>query len=149
MAALNEIDEILRNNGLDNMLDQMLVEPVTAEPVVVIPVVPVAPVMPDNNLDNGIGQGMPPEMLAVDIGKVYLSLFNDYIQHRYGIHWPMTIYFKNMAKNPWDLTLVVPNPSDFRHLQSMDDSRHPGRYQDIKDTLIALTDEWSINIKFL
>lgn len=147
-----QIEEILKNNGANNILcEDVAVEPITVEHGA-IPIVPVAPRMAATNSstnDSPIGQGIPPAALASDIGKVYLGMFSEYLNHRYGIHWPMTMVFGNDRKNPRDMTLLAPNPYDYRWLPTMDGPNHPGRYNDIHDTLLALAHEWSINIRLI
>lgn len=155
MASLFGIHDTLERNGVDELLRNIQSSPTsTTNSLEVGPptdplIHPAHPPQPTPPSADQIVQGIPPAMLAVDIGKIYLAIFNEYIIHRFGIHWPMTIYFRNDGINPWDMTLVAPNPTDHRRLPTMDDSRHSQRYLDIREALLSLADEWSLNINFL
>lgn len=144
MANLNELEEIFAQNGINEIIDNISRQNDNSSQQSMSALPPTALATP-----NLIGQGIPPTALAEDLGKIYLAIFNEYLIHRYGVHWPMTIYHTNNEINPWDLTLVTPNPIDHRRLPTMDSAHHPLRYMDIKDTLVALADEWSLRIQFL
>lgn len=139
MANLEELDEFLRDAGIDEVLlnlDAPQHQPIAHAAGAAYP-----------SISNS--QGIPLSDLAADIGKIYMAIFNEYLIHRYGHHWPMTVYFNNNGQNPWDMTLVVPNPRDHLVLPTANSQGHPNRFEEIRDTLIALADEWSLNIKFL
>lgn len=155
MASFLGIDDILERNGIDEILNNLPPSPSSTTASI-----HVGPPTPRNEMvnqpqqigipdNNQVPQGISPSLLAVNIGKIYLAIFNEYLIHRFGIHWPMTIYFRNSGTNPWDMTLVAPNPTDHRRLPTMDSYLHTQRYLDIKETLIDLADEWSLNINFL
>lgn len=133
-----ELDSILEGNWLQEALEVQTVlnNNVTPEQP------PSPPISPP-------GQGIPTGWMAVDIGRIYLAIFNEYLVHRFGMHWPMTVYYSNDGINPWDMTLVTPDPVDHRQLPTLDHDGHRERYLDIRDVLISLTTEWSIKLQFL
>lgn len=51
--------------------------------------------------------------------------------------------------NSWNLTLVTPDPEKHGHLPSLDSEQHPLRYSEIKESLMALVAECSLDIQFI
>lgn len=101
--SLSEINRVLNNNELDEiLLSPPVPTPVVhEEPLNESPARDIINLVPPNspieiiNLNDRIGQGIAQQDLAVDIGRIYLGMFKEYLVHRYGIHWPMTIYYRN------------------------------------------------------
>lgn len=122
------VNEDNSDDGLDSLLDSLLediqLDWSASVALVVTPDAPDAPILNDSSTISQ--EQLYPNLIALELCKIYMNIFTANIISRLGVHYPMAAFFVNNGRFSLDITIAVPDPVKQQALPSFTDNDYSG-----------------------